>query len=229
MSIEAFIATFKNLEVSDLSIPLSKKQNVFHRRIRNKEKPQYFIDYWHSGRFRAIDGEFLEGGVDNKYLFAEIKKLAEISPKESVKEVREAIGEIKTYGELVTFGKHKGERWTRIPVSYLKWLVNESSNWRETALAELKRRGTTLSYEVEISGHAIDRASLNCRKTWHETAEDGEGIHAWLVRMATEAIGSKGKQELIHWKGVKLAFTYGEYYPILKTVMPSKQKETSNG
>ena len=32
---------------------------------------------------------------------------------------------IDTHNVIVEFGKHKGERWTRIPLSYLKWILNE--------------------------------------------------------------------------------------------------------
>ncbi len=31
---------------------------------------------------------------------------------------------INTHHLTVGFGKHKGELWTRVPVSYLRWLVN---------------------------------------------------------------------------------------------------------
>src|SRR5687767_10815733 len=108
--------------------------------------------------------------------------------------------EINTHDLLVTFGKHKGERWTRLPIGYLKWLVNEHEKLknfpdaelhRDIALAELKRRGTVLESTMKISKHAIDRASLNCRGIWKETRkDDNEGLNSWLERMANEALES---------------------------------------
>lgn len=219
-NIEKFIARFKNLELVEMTIPVSGKHGMYHRRVKNKENARYFVDYWHTGKFRALDGSFQHSGYEDKALRLEIEKLA------GYREKTTPIEEVNTHGEIVTFGKHKGERWTRIPVSYLRWLANESDTWRQMALAELQRRGTVMDAKVEISGHAIDRASLNCRRLWHETSEEGEGINAWLVRIATEAIEARGELELIRWKGLKLAFTYGEYYPILKTIMPYKNTIT---
>lgn len=130
---------------------------------------------------------------------------------------------IDTHNLLVEFGKHKGERWTRVPVSYLKWLINENTQWKPIAEAELERRGTTTTYTVEISGHAIDRASLRCRHIWHSTAKNkDEGIHAWLMRMVEEAIEKYGEQETITYGGLKMIIQHGEIYPTLKTVMPKK-------
>jgi len=218
MNIDKLIAKFKNLEIIDLSTPSSTKKTAFHKRIKNKDNPKYYIDYWHTGKYRAVDGTFQHAGFENKYLRAEIEKLASYTPTTVPTE------EINTHGELISFGKHKGERWTRIPVSYLRWLANEFETWRPMAVAELKRRGTTLDQAVEISGHALDRASLNCRRLWYDTSEEGEGLNAWLIRIATEALESKGQKELVRYKGLKMIFTFGEYYPVLKTVMPYKDE-----
>jgi hypothetical protein len=141
--------------------------------------------------------------------------------------------EINTHNLVCDFGKHKGELWTRIPVSYLKWLVNSpmlsgrDDQARAIAAAELKRRGT-VTPTIEVSGHAIDSASLRCRKTWHETAKDPhEGLHAWLCRMATEALATQppdhyaeAVEGVIPYAGIKWVFVFGEAYPTLKTVMP---------
>lgn len=216
-NIDKFIAKYKNLEVVDMPVPENLKKATFHKRIKNNNNPKYFIDYWHTGKFRNINGEYQHSGFEDKYLRAEITKLATFGA------TTEPVEEQNTHGQIVTFGKHKGERWTRIPVSYLRWLTNESETWRGMALSELKRRGTTLDSKIELSGHALDRASLNCRRIWHQTSEEGEGIHAWLTRTAMEALEARGDKELIRWKGLKLIFTFGEYYPVLKTVMPYKE------
>jgi len=129
---------------------------------------------------------------------------------------------INTHNRIVNFGKHKGQRWTRIPVSYLKWLINEGTQYTKIAKAELKRRGTRLSYDIEISGHAIDRASTTCLKQWEKTRKKGEGLHSWLIRMSKAAIKKEGKEEKITYKHIIFIFCYGELYPTLKTVMSKK-------
>lgn len=131
---------------------------------------------------------------------------------------------IETHNLIVDFGKHQGERYTRLPVSYLKWLANTPNHRaHEIAKAELARRGTTTP-TIEVSGHAIDRASLSCRKRWHETRGADEGIHAWLCRMAQEAIDKgterNGKRE---YAGMQFAFEMDGSWPVLKTVMPAKR------
>lgn len=141
------------------------------------------------------------------------------------------VTEINTHNLVIDFGKHKGSLWTRVPVSYLHWLINAAplngSAARAIARAELKRRGTTLPL-IEVSGHAIDRASLSCRKIWHQTARDeNEGLHAWLCRVAMEALGTQPPERAqgaagaeIIYLGMKLIFVFGESYPALKTVHP---------
>jgi hypothetical protein len=127
---------------------------------------------------------------------------------------------VDTHNLRIKFGKHLGELWTRIPVGYLKWIVNEKAPDAHIAAAELKRRGT-VTPTIEISGHAIDSASLRCRRIWHETAVDeNEGLHAWLCRMAIAALEqSPGAEKVVH-AGIKWVFAHGEAYPTLKTVYP---------
>jgi hypothetical protein len=74
------------------------------------------------------------------------------------------VTELNTHGVLLGFGKHHDKPYTRVPVGYLKWMVNTpemSEERRKLAEAELKRRGTHTP-ELDISGHAIDRASQQC-------------------------------------------------------------------
>jgi len=137
---------------------------------------------------------------------------------------------INTHHMIVGFGKHKGELWTRVPKNYLTWLVNEPSLFNDDTIkniakAELDRRGTVMKTDLEVSGHAIDRASLKCGQIWATTKQDkNEGIYSWLTRVANEALKERPKQEEIYYKGLKLVFAFGEYYPTLKSVMPSKFK-----
>lgn len=129
-------------------------------------------------------------------------------------------------GKTLGFGRHKEVLWTRCPVGYLKWMVNEptmAAERKTIAAAELARRGTATP-DLEVSGHAIDRASLNCRKTWHETKREGEGIYTWLCRVAREALdgGKVDDKDRHHHLGMKFAFEHGAEWPVLKTVMPGK-------
>jgi hypothetical protein len=131
---------------------------------------------------------------------------------------------VNTHDLMIQFGKHKGKRWTRVPVSYLRWIINESTfqgrEVLEIAKAELERRGSVLP-EIEISGHAIDRASLRLRRIWHEDRKCDEGLYSWLHRVALEARDScvKDEQGRFNHKGIRFVFEDGEEFPSLKTVM----------
>lgn len=128
---------------------------------------------------------------------------------------------LNTHDLIVDFGKHKGERWTRLPISYLKWLVNEATGERaELAASELARRGSVVSGDLEVSAHALDRASLFCRHLWHQQKTHGEGIHAWLHRVATDSM-KEGVPDVVK-HGIKFSFHWGERYPVLKTVRPAR-------
>lgn len=125
---------------------------------------------------------------------------------------------------MVGFGRYKGERWTRIPLSYLRWLINENARDNEIARAEIERRGASLTADksVELSGHAIDKASLRLRRTWHETAQQNEGLFTWLERMSIEAYKHvHGEETDVIYNRIKFVFMKGEMYPVLKTVMPA--------
>ena len=142
---------------------------------------------------------------------------------------------MNTHNLIVDFGKYNGELWTRVPLNYLQWLVNQKENIqgmeknKEIALAEIERRGTKLRSDVEITPHAIDKASLRVRKIWHETSLPDEGIYTWLSRVASEAIKEKGNNEKIKYLGIKFVFKLGNNYPILKTVMPiDRLKQITN-
>lgn len=127
---------------------------------------------------------------------------------------------MNTHGMTIEFGKHKGELFTRLPVSYLRWMINEKSRQWEVAKAEFERRGDTMP-KVELSGHAIDNASLRVRKTWHETRDDDEGLYSWLQRITLEALehGERLKSGKIRYLGMKLVIAEGEEFPTLKTIM----------
>jgi hypothetical protein len=128
---------------------------------------------------------------------------------------------INTHGVTMQNGRWAGQLITRVPVSYLKWMVQCGHGQAELARAELTRRGT-VTPSLEISGHAVDRASLRCRAIWHETARDQEeGLHAWLVRISTEALAQArpDHEGVVYYLGMKLVFEPGEW-PVLKTIYP---------
>lgn len=139
---------------------------------------------------------------------------------------------VETHGVRITFGKHgpkngsEGELFTRIDVGYLQWMVNNKTRQWGYADAELRRRGTVFP-DINISGHAIDRASLRCRKAWHLTAlNEEEGLHAWLVRMSLGALSANNKKgDKYLYRGMKFVFELGYTCPTLKTIMPPKHIE----
>lgn len=84
-------------------------------------------------------------------------------------------------------GKYKGELISRIPPGYLKWMVSSCHQYMGFAKAELERRGTTES-SIEITAHAIDRASQRLLDIWQRERKDAEGLHSWLARISADAI-----------------------------------------
>lgn len=134
------------------------------------------------------------------------------------------MSDIDTHNLICDFGKHQGTPYTRIPVNYLSWMVNCNHSRSAFAQSELDRRGTVFP-DVDVSGHAIDRASLSCRKIWHENKLENEGIYSWLCRASKEAleIASIDEKGRYHHMGMMFAFGDGAAYPVLKTVMRKKK------
>ncbi len=132
---------------------------------------------------------------------------------------------INPHGKIIDFGKHKGTLFTRLPVSYLRWMINKKTPQVDIAKAEFERRGDTMP-KVELSGHAIDNASLRVWKIWHETRGKDEGLYSWLQRMTLEAIAQGAPVgDRIHYKGMKFCIADGEEFPTLKTIMRNKNND----
>ncbi len=137
---------------------------------------------------------------------------------------------MSTHGWRMPMGRHKGERITRVPVSYLRWMVNAGAQHADKAREELGRRGTVLP-TLEISHHAIDRASMLVLRKWQHRDNRSEGLHAWLHRLANEVlehaavahVPTTDGTKLEHPDGVVFVFTFGECWPTVKTVMPSRR------
>lgn len=126
---------------------------------------------------------------------------------------------MNTHGIKITFGKHAGELFTRLPLSYLRWMVNENTQMCKLAKAELKRRGDTMP-KIELSGHAIDRASLRVLDKWRKTRNKEEGFYRWLQRITLEAIehGEKLENGKLKYKDMKFVIHHGDEFPVLKTI-----------
>lgn len=130
-----------------------------------------------------------------------------------------------THNLRIEFGKHSGERWTRLPIGYLVWLINEGTQVAHIAQAELDRRGYTPPTDLVVSDHAVDRASLYCRKAWREHSKKDEGMMTWLKREAQTAYELADPQDddlVAEYIGIKWVFARGELFPTLKTVIRRK-------
>ena len=130
--------------------------------------------------------------------------------------------EQELYGERMTDGPHAGRYMTQMSQSYLRRVISEGWADAERARAELDRRGTPYhDTPVEISNHAIDRASTRCLDRYLTDSNDDEGLFAWLVRVCAEAItwnNVDGTGNLVH-KGMRLKIDFTPKVPILVTVM----------
>lgn len=142
---------------------------------------------------------------------------------------------MNTHESVICFGKFEGTLLTRVPVSYLKWTVSSGCvgevrlkdgtkvTIAEAAKAEIARRGERLG-EVEISMHAIDRASLYYIPKFRLEHGNMEGLVSWLYRVTCEAWRQKKSGERQAdgvWKIEydRMKFVIEEMVvPILKTV-----------
>ena len=129
------------------------------------------------------------------------------------------MSDINTHNLRIDFGKYKGELWTRLPVSYLKWLVNQRAPNMDIAEAELERRGTTNIKDMGISAHAIDRVSQYCLDIWRKKCHNNEGLYSWLNRVANEAYPQRSREWKADYMGMIFVFEEGYLYPTLKTII----------
>ena len=130
------------------------------------------------------------------------------------------------HGHVLDFGKHRGVRLVHVPVNYLLWMANTEGSHAEMAQAELRRRGTMLP-TFDISGHAIDRASLYCFDLYRNSRIQSEGLHAWLARLGAEALthepDDKGRT---HYAEMVWVFDRTlPSWPALKSVRREKERQ----
>ena len=131
--------------------------------------------------------------------------------------------EINTRRLKVDFGKYKGKFWTQVPINYIRWLLNKENLInvpRDVAMAEVKRRGTLLSKSVEVSAHAIDRASQLMLDDYL-AEKNNFGFYTWVQIRATLAFqeGKRLREDRFEYKGYSWVFDFGVIFPILTTVM----------
>ena len=135
--------------------------------------------------------------------------------KEKVKQAHMASGRLDAYSKLAgRIGLRPRMRAAEV-VEIIMELAQE----------EMGRRGT-VTPEIDVTGHAIDRASIHLHQYWRRTMRDGEGIHAWLIRMATDSrkIGEGVREGVYVHVGVKFVFEEQGCWPVLKTVMPYRPR-----
>jgi hypothetical protein len=135
------------------------------------------------------------------------------------------VRDLNTHHVLMDFGRHNGERLTRVPVGYVRWMTIAPSlpehdpPWRELAKAEYARRGTS-RVGIELSPEAIDMASLHMRRIWLGAALKNEGLCAWLQRVAADSIGTGEalSDGSISYLGMRFVIEEGEEFPLLRAI-----------
>jgi hypothetical protein len=91
-------------------------------------------------------------------------------------------------------GRYKGVPYGRVPVQYLRWVVREKPRGWEVAKAELDRRGDDLRDGlVDISMHAINRASVRFLNKYRKDRQTDEGIVQWLSRVVEAGVRARMK------------------------------------
>ena len=124
-------------------------------------------------------------------------------------------------------GVHAGELISRVPTQYLKWMVNARHTSAAEAEKEMKRRGTSTP-TLEVSGHAIDRASLKFLDVWNRLRSGDEGLWSWLHREAANAHahGKKHRDQegRYEWEGLSWRFVEDAAWPVLKTVVSGRNR-----
>ena len=133
--------------------------------------------------------------------------------------------EINPQEEICDFGRHKDQPYTKIPASYLLWMVRAAHRCANIAEAELERRGTVIP-EMDITGHAVNRASQHLLDRWQrDTALSHEGLWNWLHSKANTALERRvtDAQGRYIYDGITFVFDFDGGWPVLKTVWSGNQ------
>lgn len=127
------------------------------------------------------------------------------------------------------FGKYKGTLITRVPPGYLRWMISTESPFAEHARNEIHRRGT-IEPSIEVTSHAIDRASLRIMDRYLSDRKENEGLASWIARTCETALdsiegGTLTENMRIDFDGITWVFDMKYSVPVLKSVWPSSQQE----
>lgn len=132
---------------------------------------------------------------------------------------------LDTQGVRLESGKHEGELLTRVPPGYLTWMLRTSHPLALYARSELARRGTPKIDAIDVTAHAVDRASTRRFQAFLDDHNDHEGLYSWLLRVGAEAVAKPSRTKdggitTVHrHKGLTWVFTRDMLIPILKTVI----------
>lgn len=129
-------------------------------------------------------------------------------------------------------GKYKGAPITGVPTFYLRKFIahRKASELRDLAVKELERRGEVDFPNIEITSHAIDRASIRLGYLWAESSEKEEGLVTWLARMADEALAKykrnpdRGSVVRVKHKSIVFVFELKYITPVLVSVWLTKSE-----
>ena len=123
------------------------------------------------------------------------------------------------HGRRIFDDESRGERLTRIPRVALRRMIRDGHPDAALAEAELERRGDTAKYDIEISAHAINRASQRCLRAWRKHRQPDEGIQTWLARIAREGLIAAGeRRNQIERDGIVIVFNHDGAWPLVTTV-----------
>ncbi|GMW02632.1 MAG: hypothetical protein AMXMBFR84_37680 [Candidatus Hydrogenedentota bacterium] len=123
-------------------------------------------------------------------------------------------------------GKYAGRQLVAVPSHYLRRIVQQKVGEWKIAEIELRRRGTDVP-TVDVTAHAIDRASFRLLDHWRGTRVENEGLYTWLARLCDAALRSRklavisGDDTEIRFCGIKFIFAgRTKKKPVLKTLTP---------
>ncbi len=128
---------------------------------------------------------------------------------------------VNTHFWTMRDGPYRGRAITRVPADYLRKMVKADHEHADIARAELERR-EPVPFVVNVSPHAIDRASVTCLRVWRKDRRKEEGLYSWLARVAEEAWALRvpaAERERRKHKGMRFVFREDRGRPVLVTVV----------
>lgn len=128
------------------------------------------------------------------------------------------------------FGKFRGELLTKVPASYLTWMIVQGHALSFKAEEELERRGTPCDLKISITPHSIDRASQRMIHLWLSTQLRDEGLYAWLSRRARAAVETvpmeqRVRSQRVEYDGIVFILEFSTLVPVLKSVWLAGSKD----